>query len=189
MIERIAHLVHEYPLAWIISRDFHASPLPLLAERNAQGEITALFGHCARGNQLYDDFVRDASGLVLFNGPAGYISPRHVSETDWAPTWNYAVLRFMVEVEFRPEETQDSVKRLLDHLEGREAGVWTTAELGARYEGMLERIIAFRAHVRKCTPTFKLGQDEDYAVFAEIVASHPDRTLANWMCEFVGGSA
>ena len=188
MVEHIARLVRDYPLAWVISRDFHASPLPLLAERNAQGEITALFGHCARGNPLCEDFAQAPSALVLFNGPAGYISPRHVSETDWGPTWNYAALRFRVDVEFRPDETRDSVERLLDHLEGREPGRWTTAELGARYESMLERIIAFRAHVRECTPAIKLGQDEHPAVFAEIAANHPDRTLANWMCDFVGGS-
>ena len=189
MLDRIARLVRDYPLAWVISRDFHASPLPLLAERNAQGEITALFGHCGRGNPLCDDFAQDASGLVLFNGPAGYVSPRHISETDWGPTWNYAVLRFTVEIELRPQETRESVERLLDHLEGREPDRWTTAELGKRYEGMLDRIIAFRAHVRDCTPTFKLGQDEDSAVFAEIAANHPDRILANWMREFVVGSA
>ncbi|GAB5349743.1 FMN-binding negative transcriptional regulator [Alteriqipengyuania sp. 357] len=189
MADRIARLVSEYPLAWVVSRAFNASPLPLLAERNSKGEISALFGHCARGNPLYEDFKLDASGLVLFNGPEGYISPRHISETDWGPTWNYAVLRFKVEIEFRPEETRASVERLLDHLEGREPGRWTTAELGARYEGMLDRIIAFRAHVCDWTPVFKLGQDEKADVFAQIVANHPDRQLTNWMREMVEGMA
>ncbi len=181
----MAKLIHEYPLAWLVSRQFNASPLPLLAEGAAEGEIAALFGHCARGNPLREDFARDPSGLVLFNGPAGYVSPRHISETDWGPTWNYAVLRFTVEVEFLPGETRNSVERLLNHLEGCEPGRWKTSELGARYEAMLDRIIAFRAHVIDCTPTFKLGQDESAQIFAQIVSNHPDRQLANWMHEMV----
>jgi transcriptional regulator len=80
-------LIGEYPLAWLVSRRFNASPLPLLAEVDDQGSITALFGHCASSNPLCADFAEDAAGLVLFNGPAGYISPRLVSERDWAPTW------------------------------------------------------------------------------------------------------
>ena len=121
----------------------------------------------------------------MFNGPAGYVSPRHISETDWGPTWNYAVLRFTVEVEFLPGETRNSVERLLNHLEGCEPGRWKTSELGARYEAMLDRIVAFRAHVIDCTPTFKLGQDESAQIFTQIVSNHPDRQLANWMHEMV----
>ncbi|MBB3032422.1 FMN-binding negative transcriptional regulator [Alteriqipengyuania lutimaris] len=189
MLERVARLVGEYPLAWVVSRQFNASPLPLLAECNRQREIISLFGHCARHNPLCEDFAQDASGLVLFNGPEGYVSPRHVGETDWGPTWNYAVLRFRVEIEFQPEETGASVERLLGHLEGRTEARWTTAELGARYERMLDRIIAFRAHVRDCTPAFKLGQDEKKDVFAQIVTNHPDRQLAQWMREMVEGTA
>ena len=38
-------LIARHPLAWIISRDFNASVLPLLAERDAAGDITAVIGH------------------------------------------------------------------------------------------------------------------------------------------------
>jgi transcriptional regulator len=177
-------LVAEYPLAWLVSRRFNSSPLPLLAEVDDQGAIVALFGHCARSNPLCADFAEDAGGLVLFNGPAGYISPKLVSEPDWAPTWNYAVLRFTVEVEFVPDETRSSVERLLSHLEGDAPERWTTAELGARYERLLERIVAFRAQVRSCTPTFKLGQDERDDLFEEITAHHPNKALVEWMRDF-----
>jgi transcriptional regulator len=177
-------LIGEYPLAWVVSRRFNASPLPLLAEVDDQGAIVALFGHCARSNPLCADFVDDAGGLVLFNGPAGYISPRLVSERDWAPTWNYAVLRFTVEVEFVPDETRSSVERLLSRLEGDGPDRWTTAELGARYERLLERVVAFRAHVRSFAPTFKLGQDERGDLFGEITSRHSNTALVEWMEDF-----
>jgi len=178
-------LIATYPLAWLVSRRFSASPLPLLAECDEQGAIVALFGHCARSNPLCADFAEDAGGLVLFNGPAGYISPRLVSEPDWAPTWNYAVLRFTVEIEFVPDETRGAVERLLSHLEGDGAERWSTGALGSRYERLLERIVGFRAHVRSFAPTFKLGQDEREDLFQEITTGHSNAALVEWMRSFV----
>lgn len=174
----IARLIADYPLAWLASRDFHASPLPLIAEIDDSGAVVALFGHCARRNPLVADFRADPCGLILFNGPAAYVPPGLLSKPDWAPTWNYAVLRFRVEVEFVESETRDAIERLVEKME---AGAWSTARLGPRYAPMLDQIIAFRAHVRSAEHSFKLGQDESAQGFAEIVAGHSDRTLAAWM--------
>ena len=174
----VRKLIADYPLAWLVSRDFHASPLPLIAETDADGAVTALFGHCARRNPLVGDFRTDPRGLILFTGPQAYVPTALLSKPDWAPTWNYAVLRFKVEVEFVEGETQDAIERLVAKMED---GAWSTASLGPRYEKMLDQIIAFRAHVRSAEHSFKLGQDESPQGFAEIVAGHSDRTLAAWM--------
>ena len=174
----VRKLIADYPLAWLVSRDFHASPLPLIAETDADGAVTALFGHCARRNPLVGDFRTDPRGLILFTGPQAYVPTALLSKPDWAPTWNYAVLRFKVEVEFVEGETKDAIERLVAKMED---GAWSTASLGPRYEKMLGQIIAFRAHVRSAEHSFKLGQDESPQGFAEIVAGHSDRTLAAWM--------
>ncbi|SEH20225.1 negative transcriptional regulator, PaiB family [Sphingopyxis sp. YR583] len=174
----IARLVADYPLAWLISRDFHASPLPLIAETDDSGVVVSLFGHCARRNPLVADFRADPRGLILFNGPAGYIPTTLLSKPDWAPTWNYAVLRFTVEVEFVEHETRDAIEQLVDKMED---GAWSTSSLGGRYDTMLDQIIAFRAHVRSAEHSFKLGQDESPQGFAEIVAGHADPALVKWM--------
>lgn len=175
-----ARLIGDYPLAWLVSRGFHSSPLPLLAETDDSGAIVSLFGHCARRNPLVADFRADPRGLILFNGPQGYVSPELLSKPDWAPTWNYAVLRFIVDVEFVEDETRDAVERLVHAMEGNR---WSTDRVGPRYDVMLDQIIAFRAHVVSAEHSFKLGQDESAAGLAEIVAGHPDRTLAAWMEE------
>lgn len=174
----IAQLIADYPLAWLVSRAFHASPLPLIAETDERGAVVALVGHCALRNALVADFRADPHGLILFNGPAGYVPTALLSRPDWAPTWNYAVLRFTVEVEFIGDETRDAVEQLVAKMEG---GTWSTDSLGPRYEAMLGQIIAFRAHVRSAEHSFKLGQDESAEGFVEIVAGHGDRTLAKWM--------
>ena len=174
----IRQLIAEYPLAWLVSRDFHASPLPLIAETDEGGAVVALFGHCALRNALFGDFRVDPRGLILFNGPASYVPTTLLSKSDWAPTWNYAVLRFKVEVEFVGDETRDAIEQLVAKMED---GAWSTESLGARYDEMLDQIIAFRAHVRSAEHSFKLGQDESPQGFAEIVAGHSDRTLVKWM--------
>lgn len=174
----VRQLIAEYPLAWMVSGAFHASPLPLIAETDDGSTVVALFGHCALRNVLVADFRADPRGLILFNGPSGYVPTKLLSKPDWAPTWNYAVLRFIVEVEFVGDETRDAIEQLVAKMED---GDWSTASLGPRYDAMLDQIIAFRAHVRSAEHSFKLGQDESAQGFAEILAGHSDRTLTNWM--------
>lgn len=183
----IASLIARHPLAWVVSRTFNASVLPLLGEYDAEGRLTAVVGHCARTNPLVGDSATDPAGLILFNGPASYIPTSSVSARNWAPTWNFAVLRLTVEIEWLPDETGPFVDRLLDHLEGPLPARWSTRELGDRYAAMLSRIIAFRAHVRSVSPHFKLGQDEDRATFREIVDHLPDAELKDWMNAFARG--
>src|SRR3546814_16977373 len=83
----VRKLIADYPLAWLVSRDFHASPLPLIAETDADGAVTSLFGHCARRNPLVGDFRSDPRGLILFTGPHAYVPPSLLSKPAWAPTW------------------------------------------------------------------------------------------------------
>lgn len=185
----MAALIGRHPLAWVVSRGFNASVLPLLGEYDAQGTLTSLVGHCGRANPLVTDFARDPAGLILFNGPASYIPTRFVSEANWAPTWNFAVLRLDVDIVLLPDETGDFVDRLLDHLEGEVQERWSVGELGDRYTQMLDRIIGFRAVVRSVRPHFKLGQDESAAAFAEIVGNLRDSDLGHWMQAFARGEA
>src|SRR3546814_7091567 len=126
----VRKLIAYDPLAWLVSRDFHASPLPLIAETDADGAVTSLFGHCARRNPLVGDFRSDPRGLILFTGPQAYVPTSLLSKPDWAPTWNYAVLRFKVEVEFVEGETKDAIERLVRKMEiGKEPG----RERGGQY--------------------------------------------------------
>jgi transcriptional regulator len=181
--EDIARLVADHPLAWVVSRDFRATPLPLIAETDASGAIVSLLGHFARRNAQVAALQSDPEALILFQGPQAYISPRLVSSPTWAPTWNYAVVRFDVTVAFVPEETGVAVRRLAYHLEREQLNPWRIEALGGRYGELLKRIIAFRARVRSMRATFKLGQDESRATFDEIVAGLGDTPLASLMSQ------
>ena len=179
--QQIKQLIDEYPLAWLVSQDFDATPLPLLAEVNDQGKLTSLLGHIALRNPQYAYLRDNPDALILFTGPQAYMSPNLLSDRDWAPTWNYAVLRMKVRVKFVPEETDQAVAQLVAQQESDQQTPWSRDEMGARYDQLAKYISAFRAMIITCDATFKLGQDETPEVFGELRDNHPDATLTRWM--------
>jgi transcriptional regulator len=135
---------------------------------------------------------RDARALLLFSGPQGYISPSWVSNRTWAPTWNYAVVQFVVTVAF--DETAARLDAhlhdLADAMERGRPNAWQPSEMGARYEAIKRMIVPFEARVVEQRARFKLGQDERDSVFADITGalsrSDADALLA-WMRELNPG--
>lgn len=180
----VKRLVDAYPLCWVVSGDQserYASPLPLLAELNAAGDVTSLLGHMARANPQQQALERSGAATILCMGPQGYVSPRLVSNPVWGPTWNYAVCRFETQIRFLPHENDAALHQLAAALEGAEDDAWTPGRMGTRYDELKQRIVAFRAEVLETHARFKLGQDENDGTFDEIVTNMADRTLADWM--------
>lgn len=193
--EQVLRLVLQHPLAWVVSLDagnFRATPLPLRPRVGAGGRIEALEGHLARSNPQWAALQKDARALLLFSGPQGYISPSWISNRSWAPTWNYAVVQFLVTIAF--DETPARLDAHLDDLVGAmERGrpnAWNAMEMGGRYDMLKKRIVPFDAKVVEQRAKFKLGQDENDSVYGEITAalagSGADRLLA-WMQELNPG--
>ena len=182
----IARLVREHPLATLVSNSaegFAATPLPLLAETDGEGRVVALIGHIARSNPHLAALQADPRALAMFHGPQAYVSPRIVSKPGWGPTWNYAVARFQVTLALAPEDNDRALTRLIEAMEGDGPDDWRAAMMGERYDRLLPQIVAFRAEVLSTHATFKLGQDEDDASFAEIARDIGDRALARLMLE------
>ena len=183
-IAHIADLIADYPLAWVVSQGpaaHAASMLPLLAETAGDATVTSLFGHFARSNPQVDVVAHQPEAIILFQGPQGYIPPRLVSRPGWGPTWNYAVVRFDVEIALVPDENGAALARLAAHLERDQPHPWRPEMMGPRYAELEPRIVAFRAAVRATHARFKLGQDEDPGTFEEILDSMGDGPLTQWM--------
>ncbi len=183
-------LIAQYPLAWVCPSD--ADPalpalLPLLVESDTAGRPIALIGHMARRNPLFAALQANAEMLALFTGPQAYVSPAHVSDPAWAPTWNYAQLRIATRVAFLPEGGGAAIQQLIDAMERDRPIGWTTATMGDRYAPMVDAIIAFRAEILRIEGRFKLGQDETPERLREILARHPDAALVDWMRRFNHG--
>ncbi len=193
--DQVLRLVLEHPLAWVVSSDagsFRATPLPLRPRVGADQRIEALEGHIARSNPQFAALQRDARATLLFSGPQGYISPSWISNRTWAPTWNYAIVQFLVTIAF--DETPARLDAHLDDLVGAmEQGrpsAWHRREMGARYDTLKRMIVPFEAKVVEQRAKFKLGQDERDAVFAEITTAldHAGSgALLDWMRELNPG--
>jgi transcriptional regulator len=187
--EQVLRLVTGNPLAWVVSDSagFRATPLPL-RPRVAGGRIEALEGHFPRAHPQCVDLQSNGRALILFTGPQGYISPSWVRDRTWAPTWNYAVVQFVVNVVFdeTPARLDAHLNDLVDAMEQGRPGAWRVTEMGARYETLRKRIVPFDATVIEQRARFKMGQDERDSIFADQIAalgrSDPDGLLP-WMHE------
>ncbi|CAN7343779.1 FMN-binding negative transcriptional regulator [Phenylobacterium sp. LjRoot225] len=181
--EDVAQLIAEFPLAWVCPRASGAEPpalLPLLADVDTAGQVTALVGHMSRRNPLMAALQASPEAVILFTGPQAYVSPARVSEANWAPTWNYAQVRIEARLRFEPE-VSGALGRLVAAMETAEPTGWTSERLGARYAPMEAAIIGFRAEALAVHARFKLGQDERVAALREILERHPDPALVRWM--------
>jgi len=182
--EDLADLIRAYPLAWLVTcgvEGFDATPLPLIAETDETGEVVALIGHCSRRNAQTAALRKDPAAFALFMGPQGYISPALVSKERWVPTWNFAVAILALEVELDDDGTENAVRRLTEQVEADRPEPWTMEQAGERIGMLMQRIVGFRARVLAKDVRLKLGQEEDAATAAEIIAGLADGGLAEWM--------
>ncbi len=178
--EAMLALIRACPLAWVVSGT-QATPLPLLPETDEDGGLVSFLGHLAWSNPQAAQFESGTDGLILFTGPQGYISPMLVPDPGWAPTWNYAVARFVCRIALVPDETDTALRRLTSEMEHSRGNGWTVAQMGPRYEELRSHVVAFRAHILGGTGHFKLGQDERPDMFRAIVDGLENRELADWM--------
>ena len=183
---QLLHLVRAYPLAWIVvARDgqFVTSVMPLLPELGADGSIASLFGHLPLGHPQVAMLRADPRALILFQGPNAYISPAIVEKPDWAPTWNFTIAAFTVDITIVPEETDRSLRDLVAIMEETQPQPWTVEQMGPRYGDLTKHVVAFRAVVCDIDVRFKHGQDEEPSTRAGIVHSLGAHPLAAWMAD------
>lgn len=180
----VAQFVRTEMLGLVTTHDeqgFVTTPLPLLAELDETGRVHRFIGHFALANPHVIRAQMSPRAQIVFFGPHGYISPTVVSAPGWGPTWNYRFAQFEVDLQFEPERNREAIVELVGELEGTDENAWTVERMGARFEGMTKRVVAFRAEVVSQKAQFKLGQDEDPETFLEIVKAQGSSPLAEAM--------
>ena len=187
----VTNLIRNTVLGLITTHDeqgYIATPLPLLAEIDDAGAVRAIIGHFARANPHVARAQAMPRALIAFLGAHGYIGPTAVSKPGWAPTWNYQLAQFEVEIDFEPANNAAAIRALVEAMEGHSADAWTVERMGARFGRLVSHVVAFRARVIHDTARFKLGQDEDPATFAEIIEALGDGPLSRAMLEQAPGN-
>ena len=184
----VTRLVLEYPLAWLVttgSGEYAATPLPLRPVLGDRGEVVELLGHFARSNPHHDLARRVGPTLVLFSGPQGYVSPSWMRDRTRFPTWNYAYVQFLVDLQYTddPSETREILRDLVGAMEHDRPNAWSIEEGGPRYDKLVHGIVAFRARILERRVKFKFAQDEREAEYVDIVQAldtSGDRELLDW---------
>ena len=144
--------------------------------------------HISRGNALAGH-LDGATGLILVNGPDGYISPRWYADRDTVPTWDYVALEFEGPVRLlMDDELEGLLHTLITRSEARLAGApWNADEAGeAMWARLFRGILGFELTIAERRPTYKLSQkksDAERATIAEGLVAAGNPALARAMAE------
>ncbi|MCH8619604.1 FMN-binding negative transcriptional regulator [Undibacterium sp. TS12] len=159
----IDDMVARNPLALVISADginIQASPLPLVLQRNEDGSAVFI-GHFSMHNPQLEIIRKNPRALLAFTGVQGYISSAWLSDRRYAPTWNYEVAHFEVDIvlDEEPGAAMRALNTLVSQMDANEPEPWKTTE-SPRAEQLSKYIVPFHANVISTTAQFKLGQGD-----------------------------
>lgn len=166
-------------------RALEGGPQDLLGHR--------LIGHMNRANPHWSRLAEGStSGLLIFRGPGGYISPTVYGYTPAAPTWNFVSVHVRATLTPLPpgEQTLGVVRRTVRELEGRFGREWDMTDSIGYFERIVPGVGAFEVQVEQVDGMFKLSQEQSDPVRDETVrhfGSSPHgthRELACWMERF-----
>jgi transcriptional regulator len=172
-------LMREHPLGTLISSGaggLTADHLPFLFDAGV-GPMGQLRAHVARANPLWREVAPDAECLVVFQGPAAYVSPswhpRKKTTHKVVPTYNYSVVH--ARGCMRMVEDRGWLRQLVDELTQRfEAGrpeAWQVSDAPADFiETMLGAIVGIEIEVRELVGKFKLSQNHTVAERQGLIA-------------------
>jgi transcriptional regulator len=149
-----------------VSPSLRITHIPVWLDRSA-GAYGTIHGHISRQNPQREALDGIQTGVIVFRGPHGYISPTWYAKTENAvPTWNFAVVHATGKL--RPVEGRKQLNELLTKLiakfESYEGTNYDFAKLDEGYKnGLMGGIIGFELEIELLEGKFKLGQDRSQA--------------------------
>jgi transcriptional regulator len=133
----------------------------------ARGPLGTLRAHVARANPVWREAATAPDALVIFQGPAAYISPswypsKHETHRQ-VPTWNYIVVHAHGRIVVHDDEAflRGLVARLTRKMEAGEPTPWKMGDAPPDYIAqMLGAIVGIEIEVTKLTGKWKLSQNK-----------------------------
>jgi transcriptional regulator len=145
-----------------VSPTLRITHIPVFLDRTA-GAYGTIHGHISRQNPQSATFDGKQTGVIVFHGPHGYISPTWYAKTgNVVPTWNFAVVHATGKL--RPvdgkKELHDLLAKLIAKFERYEGTGYDFAQVDETYKyGLMGGIIGFELEIELLEGKFKLGQD------------------------------
>ena len=183
-------LIDAHPLATLMCSDgegFEVNLLPLLREGDS-----ALIGHIARANGLWQRFADGSRVVAVFHGAQGYVHPGWYpakrEHGKVVPTWNYeaVVVHGRIRWQHDAETLLSRVEALTRHMEAPREVPWQVADAPVDYtETLLRAIVGLRIDIERIEAKAKLSQNHPVANREGVIAGlvdpddpHADQALA-----------
>lgn len=168
--ESLHRVIRENPLGTLVTQGpagLDANHLPFELDP-AQGPHGLLSAHVARANPVWQEVADGTPVLVVFRGPAGYVSPgwypsKHEHHRQ-VPTWNYEVVHAHGSIVIRDDERflRGLVARLTRTHEAAEPRPWKMGDAPAEYiDTMLRAIVGIEVPITRLEGKAKLSQNKD----------------------------
>jgi transcriptional regulator len=161
---RLRRFIERYPLGSLVTATesgLDANHIPFVV---ADGGT--LHGHIARANPLWREVVRDATALVIFQGPDSFISPSwYPSKRENArvvPTWNYAVVHAhgVLRCVDDPAWVRSHVEALTREHEGKRDPQWAVTDAPADFvEKMVAAVVGIEISITRLVGKWKVSQN------------------------------
>lgn len=167
--EVLHQLIANEPFGALVTNGPHgldANHLPFEFDAT-RGPLGTLRAHVARANPVWQEAAERPDTLVIFQGPAAYISPNWYPSKHEAhrqvPTYNYIVAHAHGRIVVHDDETflRGLVARLTRKMEASEPQPWKMGDAPADYlTQMLGAIVGIEIEVTRLVGKWKLGQNK-----------------------------
>ncbi|WP_133646624.1 FMN-binding negative transcriptional regulator [Paraburkholderia flava] len=170
--EVLQALIADQPLGALVTvspQGLDANHVPFEFD-TARGPHGTLRAHVARANPVWQEAAAAPDALVIFQGPAAYVSPtwypsKHATHRQ-VPTYNYMVVHAHGRIVVHDDETflRGLVARLTRKMEAGEAQPWKMGDAPPDYiQQMLGAIVGIEIEVTRIVGKWKLSQNKEAA--------------------------
>jgi transcriptional regulator len=168
--EVLHQLIADHPLGTLVTTgpnglDANHVPFEFAPGEGPHGTLRA---HVARANPVWQEVATHPDTLVIFQGPAAYISPtwypsKHETHRQ-VPTYNYMVVHAHGKIVVRDDEAfvRGLVARLTRTMEANEPKPWKMGDAPADFiSQMLGAIVGIEIEVTRLVGKWKLSQNKE----------------------------
>jgi transcriptional regulator len=169
-VSALRALISAHPLATLVTlapNGINAEHIPMLF--SGDGSQSALHGHVAKANPVWQAANDGSEVLAIFHGPNRYISPKwYPSKQEHGrvvPTWNYAVVHARGTIRWIHD--QGWLRRHIEAATATHEGLdnpWRVSDAPPDYiDRLLSAIVGFEIDVAELNGKWKLGQNRSAA--------------------------